>query len=54
MVEFHKRFDRHNIILKDLFESGKLGAPLYSVVEYSQKKSIPTKSPTLTTLSPEE
>ena len=43
MVEFHKRFDRHNIILKDLFESSKLGSPLYSVVEYSQKKSIPTK-----------
>jgi len=43
MVEFHKRFDRHNIILRDLFNSGKLGSPLYSLAEYSQKKSIPSK-----------
>ena len=43
IVEFHKRFDRHNLILRDLINSGKLGTPLYSFVEYSQKKSIPTK-----------
>ena len=43
MVEFHKRFDRHNLILRDLFISGKFGSPLYSLVEYSQKKSVPTK-----------
>ena len=40
-VEFHKRLDRSNIKLKDCIESGKIGDPLYFVVEYSQRKSIP-------------
>ena len=37
-VEFHKRFDKHNILLKNIYESQKLGDPLYFNVEYSQKK----------------
>lgn len=41
-VEFHKRWDRSNLILKDKFMSGELGAPLNCWVEYSQRKSIPT------------
>ncbi len=40
-VEFHKRLDRSNLKLKDAVESGKIGDPLYFVVEYSQRKSIP-------------
>ena len=40
-VEFHKRLDRSNIKLKDCIESGKIGSPLYFVIEYSQRKSIP-------------
>lgn len=40
-VEFHKRFDRANLKLKEVLASGKLGDPLYFLVEYSQRKSIP-------------
>ena len=40
-VEFHKRWDRQNIILKDSFKNGIIGDPLYSIIEYSQRKSIP-------------
>ena len=40
-VEFHKRLDRSNIKLRDCFESGKIGDPLYFIVEYSQRKNIP-------------
>ena len=42
-VEFHKRFDKHNILLKNTYESKKLGLPLYFNVEYSQKKIVPEK-----------
>ena len=42
-VEFHKRFDKHNILLKNTYESKKLGQPLYFNIEYSQKKIIPEK-----------
>lgn len=42
-VEFHKRLDRSNIKLKDTLTSGKIGEPLYFIVEYSQRKSIPTE-----------
>ena len=38
LVEFHKRFDKHNLILKDSYANHKLGNPLYFNVEYSQKK----------------
>lgn len=42
-VEFHKRFDRSNLKLKDTLSSGSIGEPLYFIVEYSQRKSIPTE-----------
>ena len=42
-VEFHKRWDRHNLMLKDLFQNGEFGKPLYTWTEYSQRKSIPSK-----------
>ena len=42
-VEFHKRWDRHNLMLQDIFRNGQLGDPLYTWTEYSQRKSIPTK-----------
>jgi len=40
-VEFHKRWDRSNLILRDKIQSGELGTPLNCWVEYSQRKSIP-------------
>jgi len=42
-VEFHKRFDRSNLKLKDTISGGRIGEPLYFIVEYSQRKSIPTE-----------
>ena len=42
-VEFHKRFDKQNIIFRDHFNNGEIGSPVYSIVEYSQRKSIPTQ-----------
>lgn len=42
-VEFHKRFDRSNLKLRDTLRQGFIGDPLYFVVEYSQRKSIPLK-----------
>lgn len=42
-VEFHKRFDFANLKLKDVIKKGKIGEPLYFLVEYSQRKSIPAK-----------
>jgi D-galacturonate reductase len=41
-VEFHKRWDRANLLMKDCVQGGNLGDILYCWVEYSQKKSIPT------------
>lgn len=41
-VEFHKRWDRSNLLLRDQFQSGALGTPLNCLVEYSQRKSVPT------------
>jgi D-galacturonate reductase len=43
-VEFHKRWDKSNIILRDKFKSGELGTPLNCWVEYSQRKSVPLTS----------
>lgn len=40
-VEFHKRWDKSNIILRDKFQSGDLGIPLNCWVEYSQRRSVP-------------
>jgi len=42
-VEFHKRYDRSNLKLRDTIVSGRIGDLLYFVVEYSQRKSIPTE-----------
>jgi D-galacturonate reductase len=42
-VEFHKRWDRQNRILHDLFQQGDLGLPLYTWTEYSQRKSVPNE-----------
>ena len=41
LVEFHKRFDRHNLLLKNVYDSRRLGVPLSFNVEYSQKKIVP-------------
>ena len=41
LVEFHKRFDKHNLLLKNVYQSNKLRKPLYFNVEYSQRKIIP-------------
>jgi hypothetical protein len=42
-VEFHKRFDEANLILKKLINENRFGALKYCVVEYSQKNIIPKK-----------
>lgn len=42
-VEFHKRFDYANLKLKDTVAQGLIGDPLYFLVEYSQRKSVPTR-----------
>jgi len=42
-VEFHKRFDLANLKLRDTIAEGKIGDPLYFVVEYSQRKSVPSE-----------
>jgi len=42
-VEFHKRLDISNQILKDKISSGELGKLQYASIEYSQQKKIPTK-----------
>ena len=43
-VEFHKRWDRANLMLRDKIQNQVLGVPLYCWIEYSQRKSIPTVS----------
>lgn len=40
-VEFHKRWDKANLLIADALKEKKLGKLLYSRVEYSQKKLIP-------------
>jgi len=42
-VEYHKRFDKSNLKLRDILRDGKIGDPLYFIVEYSQRKSIPSE-----------
>ena len=42
-VEFHKRFDEANLKLYELLRQGALGELLNFRVQYSQRKSIPTK-----------
>jgi predicted dehydrogenase len=41
-VDFHKRYDYANLKLKDVISGGSIGDPLYIVVEYSQRKSVPS------------
>jgi len=40
-VEFHKRLDRSNLMLRDSIKSGRIGDILYFIIEYSQRKSVP-------------
>lgn len=42
-VEYHKRFDRSNKQLRNALLSGEVGDPLYFIVEYSQRKTVPLK-----------
>lgn len=42
-VEFHKRWDKANLMMRDVIQSGRIGDPLYCWVEYSQRKSIPSE-----------
>jgi len=42
-VEFHKRYDQANLMLKDAIAQGKIGDPLYFLAECIQRKSMPTK-----------
>ena len=42
LVEFHKRFDEANLIIKNKVNKGEIGSLLYAVIEYSQKIIIPT------------
>lgn len=40
-VEFHKRFDEQNLLVRKVIREGRLGRPLYMMVSYSQRISIP-------------
>ncbi len=42
-VEYHKRWDKSNLIIKETVEKD-VGDLLYCLVEYSQRKSIPSKT----------
>jgi D-galacturonate reductase len=44
IIEFHKRLDKSNIMMKDIINNNNLGELLYCWVEYSQRKSIPTEA----------
>jgi len=41
VVDFHKRWDLPNLKLRELIQAGRLGTPLFSIVEYSQRRVIP-------------
>ena len=41
VVEFHKRLDEANLLMRDAVSDGRLGIPLYAVIEYSQRKTVP-------------
>jgi len=43
-VEFHKRFDEQNLLVRKALREGRLGRPLYMVVSYSQRISIPLET----------
>lgn len=40
-IEFHKRLDESNLMLRDAVAGGRIGTPLYATVEYSQRKAVP-------------
>lgn len=40
-VEFHKRFDQANKLIKDKINNNNIGKVQYSIIEYSQQKHIP-------------
>ena len=40
-VEFHKRFDKANQLLKKIIKEKKIGDILYFLVEYSQRRVVP-------------
>ncbi len=41
VVDFHKRWDLPNLKLREMVQAGRLGTPLFSIVEYSQRRVIP-------------
>jgi D-galacturonate reductase len=43
-VEFHKRFDEQNLLVRKVLQEGRLGRPLYMVVAYSQRIGIPLET----------
>ena len=43
VVDFHKRWDLPNLKLRETIQTGRLGKPLLSIVEYSQRRVIPEK-----------
>jgi D-galacturonate reductase len=43
-VEFHKRFDEQNLLVRKLIRDGRLGRPIYMVVGYSQRIGIPLET----------
>lgn len=40
-VEFHKRYDQANLMIKNSIKNNEFGELQYAVIEYSQKKIIP-------------
>ena len=42
VVDFHKRYDEVNLVIKDIINNGDIGSPLSATVEYSQKIEMPT------------
>jgi predicted dehydrogenase len=43
-VEFHKRFDEQNLLVRQIIKEGRIGRPLYMVVGYSQRIGIPLET----------
>lgn len=42
-VEFHKRWDESNLFAKRCIAEGRIGKPVYGLVEYSQRIAIPAE-----------
>lgn len=40
-VEFHKRYDEQNLLVKKILREGSLGSPVSIVVNYSQRINVP-------------